>query len=346
MENLAIKHQKLNTFLPTSPQKNYGQVGQSSYVHKKGQHSHIVDSEPKRKSKAERLEISYKTKKKLVGLLADVGETKTAQSMALCGTRFDVLTCGQHIVAETPNHRCNVRYCALCANRRAGKYRNKYTPYALAFVKLSPVKLTPCLLTLTQKKIKGEKLIDSRARILKSFRQFIRPDLFKEYFDGGFFTVENTVNDEANHCHLHVVVFRKKFIDHKLLKQQWAKVSEGAENLNVERIDDLEKGLRECIKYVSKPIDVNNFDRKHLLELLEIKGKRMIDTFGKFRKFCQTHELLKEEPKEEKQKLEEGNYCYHCNDDSVLFHVSMLAQQKIDFYRQIEVRGSPPTQNY
>jgi hypothetical protein len=83
-----------------------------------------------------------------------------------------------------------------------------------------------------------------------------------------------------------------------------------------------------------------------LLELLEIKGKRMIDTFGKFRKFCRTHELSKEEPKEEKQKLEEGNYCYHCNDDSVLFHVSMLARQKIDFYRQTEVRGSPPTQNY
>ncbi len=318
-----------------------------TYVHKKGQHSHISDSERKKKSKAERLEISYKTQKKLVGLLNDVGEVKTSQSMALCGSRFDVLTCGDHIVAETPNHRCNIRYCALCANRRAGKYRKKYTPYALAFVKLSPVKLTPCFLTLTQKKIKGEKLVDSRARILKSFRQFIRHDFFNDYFCGGLFTVENTVDVEVrNHCHLHCIVFRKKFVDHKLLKQHWAKVSEGAENLNIKRIDDLEKGLTECIKYVSKPIDVDNFDRKQMLELLEIKGKRMIDTFGEFRKFCQTHELVKEEPKEEKQKLEEGNCCYHCNDDSVLFHVSMSAQQKIGFYRQIEVRGSSSTQNY
>ncbi len=337
-----------NGFNPVADNSTLSRLKPQSqtYVHKKGQHSHISDSERKKKSKVERLEISYKTQKKLVGLLNGVGEVKTAQSMALCGTRFDVLTCGQHIVAETPNHRCNVRYCALCANRRAGKYRKKYTPYALPFVKLSLVKLTPCLLTLTQRKIKGEKLIDSRARILESFRQFIRHGFFKDYFDGGLFTVENTVDVEGNHCHLHIVVFRKKFVSHLLLKEHWAKVSEGAENLNIKRIDDLKKGLEECIKYVSKPIDVDNFDRKHLLELLEIKGKRMIDTFGKFRKFCQTHELSKEEPKEEKQKLEEGNYCYHCNDDSVLFHVSMSARQKIDFYRQIEVRGSSPTQNY
>jgi hypothetical protein len=357
----SATNQKSDTSFPTLTLKNNGQVGQSSYVHTKGKHSHIGDAKPKRKSESERLEIKYRTKKKLVNLLSAVGEGKTAESMALCGARFDVLTCGQHIVAQTPNHRCNVRYCVLCANRRANKYQKKYLPFASAFLKFTVdelgrivkrrTKITPCLLTLTQVKIKGEKLKDSRERVLSSFRNFIRHDFFDDYFDGGLFTVDNKTSDDGNHLHLHIVVYRKKFIDADLLKEEWAKVSEGAENLNIKRIEDvgtLEDGLRECIKYVSKPLDIENFEREHLLELLEIKGKRMIDTFGEFRKFCQIYkpeEKPEEEPKKEKQKLEEGNYCYHCNDDSVLFHVSMSAQQKIDFYRQIEARGSPPTQN-
>jgi hypothetical protein len=353
-----FEHNNKRVFTPIAkaeyPLKNNGQLSESSYIYTKGKLPHVFDSELKRKSKfkvkkskAERLEIKYKTKNKLVGLLHEVGEKKIAQSMALCGSYSDVLTCGQHIVSETPNHRCNVRFCVLCANRRSNKYNKKYLPYTLAFVELSRVKVTPCLLTLTQKKIKGERLEKSRERLLKSFRKMIRKPFFRDYFDGGLFTVENVNSDEGNHCHLHSVVFRKKFIDEKLLKREWAKVSEGAKNLNIQRIDDLESGLRECIKYVSKPIDIENFEKKNLLELLEIKGKQMIGTFGKFREFCQTHELLKEAPKEEKPKLEEGNCCYHCNDDSVLFHVRMTANQKIDFYKQIEqVRGSPPTQNH
>lgn len=343
MENLSVGTQKLSNFSPSWAASS-SQVGQSSYIYKKAQHSHIYKKSSRKKSTSERLEIKYKTQDKLVRLLNDVGEDRTAQSMALCGQKFDVLTCGEHIVAETPNHRCNVRYCPLCSGRRANKYRRKYLPYALAFVKLSPVKLTPCLLTLTQKKIKSEKLKDSRERILKSFKKLIRHNFFADYFDGGIFTIENTISDDGNHCHIHCVVFRKRFIDHKLLKLQWAKVSAGAENLNIKLIDDLESGLGECIKYISKPLDVDKFERKHLSELLEIKGKRMIDTFGKFRSFSVAYELPEEEEIEKKEKLEEGNLCWKCNgNDNLLFHISMTANQKIKFYQQVEqVRGSPP----
>jgi hypothetical protein len=345
MESLVVGGQKLNSFSSWAVVDS-GQVGESSYIYKKGEHPNIYKKVSRKKSTSERLAIKYKTKDKIVRFLNDVGEDRKAQSMALCGQKFDVLTCGQHIVAETPNHRCNIRYCALCSGRRANKYRKKYLPYALAFEQLSPVKLTPCLLTLTQKKIKGEKLKDSRERILKSFRKFIRHNFFVDYFDGGIFTVENTVSDDGNHCHIHCVVFRKKFINHRLLKSHWSKVSEGAENLNIKLIDDLERGLAECIKYVSKPLDVDKFERKHLLELLEIRGKRMIDTFGGFRDFCKAHELPKQEEVKEKEKerLEEGNPCWKCNDnDGLLFHVSMTASEKIRFHQQMEqVRGSPP----
>jgi hypothetical protein len=295
-----------------------------------------------RKSKSERLEVRSKTRNKLVEILADLGEDRKAESMSLCGQKFDVLTCGQHIVAKMPYHRCNVRYCPCCASRRAGKYQRKYLPFALGFVKLAPAKLTPCLLTFTQKKIAGEKLKESRARILKSFRQIIRHSFFNVYFDGGIFAIENTVSDAGNHSHIHTVVFRKKFIDAALLKKHWASVSDGAKNLNIKLIDNLESGLKECLKYISKPIPADKLQRSHVKELLELSGKRMLDTFGSFRKFCQTHELPPDET-EKREKLEEGQCCPNCESKSnLLFSLTMTERQLISFYKRMEsVRGSP-----
>jgi hypothetical protein len=304
---------------------------------------------PKRRLKSEKLETRYKTQEKLVRLLTEVGEDKTAENMDLCGQSYGVLTCDDHIASKVANHRCNVRYCSLCAGRRSSKYRRKYLPYALEFVKLSSVKLTPCLLTLTQRKIKGEELVDSRDRMLKSFRKFVRHVFFKDYFAGGLFAVENTVSEEGNHLHLHIVAFRKKFIDHKLLKEQWSLVSPGAENLNIRRIDDLESGLRECVKYISKPIDVHKFEKKHLLELLKLRGKNMIGAFGEFRKFCTNHILVESEAEveeQEREKLEPGQCCPRC--DKGLYHVTLSAEELVAFYRRIEQveRGSPATESH
>jgi hypothetical protein len=314
-----------------------------AYLDKGITNSQIRNQTSVRKPKSERLEVRSETRNKLVEILADLGEDKKAESMALCGQKFDVLTCGQHIVAKTAYHRCNVRYCPCCASRRANKYQKKYLPFALDFVEFAPAKLTPCLLTFTQKKIKGEKLKNTRARVLKSFRKVIRHSFFRVYFDGGIFAIENTVSDEGNHCHIHAVVFRKKFIDVALLKEHWASVSDGAKNLNIKLIGDLENGLKECLKYISKPIPADKLKRSHVKELLELSGQRMIDTFGSFRKFCQTHELPPDET-EKREKLQEGQCCPNCESKSnLLFSLTMTERQLIDFYKRLElVRGSPP----
>jgi hypothetical protein len=343
MENVIV-NQKLNILSPARTVRNNSRADENSYIYKGATSSHFYKPKPKKKPKSEKLKIRYRTQEKLVGLLGEVGEKKMSDSMNRCSRSWEVTTCGEHIVSELPNHRCSVRFCAHCSSRRSGKYKRKYLPYALAFVKLSKVNLTPCLLTLTQVKIKGEELEDSRQRILKSYRKFVRHNFVEDYFAGGLFTIDNVFSESGNHTHLHIVIFRKKFIDHKLLKKHWAKVSEGAENLHIELIDDLEKGLKECIKYISKPLDASNLERRHILELLAVRGKRFIDTFGEFRKFCRVHKLPKEE-KEEKQKLEEGQCCSKCNRaDSFLFRVPMTARQRIEFYENLElVRGSPPT---
>ncbi len=311
-----------------------------SYIYLGTTSSHQKSDKPRKKTRSERLEIRYKSQEKLVELHREIGETKTAESMSKCGEKFETLTCGDHIVAKLPTHRCNIRYCALCANRRAARYQKKYLFFAQEFVKQSSVTLTPCLLTLTQKKLEGERLVDSRNRILKSWNNFIRHDFFSVYFAGGFYTIENTISETGNHTHLHVVVFRRKFVSEKLLKERWAIVSHGAKNLNIKRIDKLELGLREAIKYVSKPIDVHKFEKKHLLELLEIKGKRMIGAFGEFGKFCSVNKQPKSE-EIEREKLAEGQPCSHCHEE--LFRIMMTGEDLVAFYRRVEQsgRGSP-----
>jgi hypothetical protein len=325
--------------VPYNPTSSKSKSQSHSYVHLRDNFLTSELPKHKRKPKSERLEISYKTQDKLVKLLAEIGEDKTSESMALCGRKFDALLCEEgHIAAKLPYHRCNVRYCPLCANRRAAKYQKKYLPFAVDFVRLTAFALTPCLLTLTQRKIKGERLVNSRERILSSFRKFIRHDFFEEHFSGGLFAFENTISESGNHSHLHIVVFRRKYISHELLKEHWAKVSPGAKNLNIKRLEDLESGLREAIKYVSKPIDVDRFEIKHLSELLEVKGKRMIDTFGDFRKFCLGHQLPEVE-KEERVKVEVGQCCSRCDATgvhNVLFQSSMTHRELIDLHRQNE----------
>jgi hypothetical protein len=318
---------------------------QHAYVHlgTTSSHSYIPKRKPKLKLKSEALQVRYQSRQKLVEILTKLGEKETADSMSLCGQKFGVLTCGEHIVAKTPFHRCNVRFCPMCASRRANKYKAKYLPYALDFVKLSPVKLTPCLLTLTQKKVEGEKLIDARKRLMTSFRKFIRHSFFDDYFAGGIYALENTVSDSGNHCHLHTIVFRKKFVSESLLKEHWAMVSKGAENLNIKRIDSLENGLTECIKYISKPIPADRLEIKHVSEILQLKGQRMIDRFGDFRKFCLSHELPEVE-RAERPKLTEGECCPNCNNgNNKLFELTMTMPGLIAFHRRIEqTRASPP----
>ena len=99
METLN-EHRKLNSLSPSWTSKSKSPVGQSSYVHLGTTSSQIHTQKPARKSKSEKLEVRSKTRKKLVQILTELGEDRKAESMAVCGERFEVLTCGEHIVAK------------------------------------------------------------------------------------------------------------------------------------------------------------------------------------------------------------------------------------------------------
>jgi plasmid rolling circle replication initiator protein Rep len=293
----------------------------------------------KRRKASETLGIKRASKLKLVKFLGELKQANYADSMSKCGERWSAMMCGEHIASKIPFHRCNIRFCPVCANRRAARFVKKYLVFVAAFIRLN-LSYKPCLLTLTQKKIKGESKKEARARILKSFKQVIRRKFFAEYFAGGIWAGEVTENESGNHFHLHLFVFRRKFIDAKLLKSEWAKVSPGAKNLNIKLIDSLENGLREVIKYISKPIPAENLTLQSVKEILELKGLRMIDTFGDFRKFCRDYEPPEDEESElegsDKPDFVAGECCPHPSCGKPLFERILTDVELIAFHRRRE----------
>ncbi len=293
----------------------------------------------KRRKTSETLGIKRASKLKLVKFLGELKQEKYADSMSKCGERWSAMTCGDHIASKIPFHRCNIRFCPVCANRRAARFVRKYLVFVVAFIALN-LSYKPCLLTLTQKKIKGESKREARARILASFKKVIRRKFFDEYFAGGIWAGEVTENSLGNHFHLHLFVFRRKFIDEKLLKSEWSKVSPGAKNLNIKLIDSVENGLREVIKYISKPIPSENLTLQSVREILELKGLRMIDTFGDFRNFCRDYEPPEDEESETvesaKRDFVAGECCPHPNCGKPLFERILTDVELIAFHRRRE----------
>jgi plasmid rolling circle replication initiator protein Rep len=338
--------------------------GQLAYLDSGTTSKHFLKRK-KRKKISETLAIKRKSRLELVKYLYQLGETNYADSMEKCGSKWSVMSCGEHIASKIPFHRCNIRFCPSCSNRRPAKFVKKYVPYVSAFLKQNPT-YAPCLLTLTQKKIKGESKREARARILESFKKVIRRKFFLESFAGGIWACEVTESDSGNHCHLHIFIFRKaawggnmaqREASLKMLKSEWSKVSPGAKNLNLKLIDSkdgIESALREVIKYISKPIPADDLTLDSVKQVLELKGLRMLDKFGEFRAFCRDYEV----PEDENADIEAGRQefvageCCPCDGcdkplfERILTDVEMIAHHRrrelvLSAPNKLKVRGSP-----
>jgi hypothetical protein len=109
-------------------------------------------------------------------------------------------------------------------------------------------------------------------------------------------------------------------------------------------ITDIAAGLREVVKYVSKPLDIRRFGAEDLKEFLGLKNMRMFGTFGEFRDFCKDFEPSDNDAaavgdlESLSRDLVEGCACPQCNQP--LFDLRMSAKELPQFYEQAE--SSPP----
>jgi hypothetical protein len=206
--------------------------------------------------------------------------------------------------------------------------------------------VTPVHLVLTQTH-KKETRKQSVKRINDAFKKLQRRSFWKGFFKGGTWSLEFTKDKNGlHHTHLHIVAFRRKFFDIELLRSEWLAVTGDSHVLNLKPIQDIAAGLREVVKYVSKPLDIRRFGAADLKEFIGLKNMRMFGTFGEFRDFCKgfdpsDNDGATDDLESLSRDLTEGCACPKCNEP--LFDLRLSKNDLVRFYEGIEsVPGESP----
>jgi len=207
-------------------------------------------------------------------------------------------------------------------------------------------RVTPVHLVLTQTH-KKETRKQSIKRLKGAFGKLQRRAFWKENFKGGTWSLELTKDKRGlHHAHFHIIGFRRKFFDIELLRGEWLAVTGDSHVLNLKPILDIASGLREVVKYVSKPLDIRRFGAEDLREFLGLKKMRMFGTFGEFRDFCKgfdpsDNDDATDDLESLSRDLTEGCACPKCNEP--LFELRLSKNDLVRFYEGIEsVPGESP----
>ncbi len=296
----------------------------------------------KYKSRWERLEDKNGTKTRVCRLLSELGDYELANKFRACHSRFLATTCGEHITERKATFYCGHRACVFCAEIRARDKRDSYLPKVSAYSKANQ-NLTPCHLVLTQKHYQSEVLTDSIKRLLSNFRRLIRRGFWKTHLlSGGLYAVEFTLaEDGCWHAHLHCLVFRNRFFNVKSFRREWKEVTGDSVNFKIDRVSDIETGLVELVKYISKPLDADKFEARHLEQVLDLKAQRLFSSFGTFRSFAASFQPEETEKRTEGEGRHENGLCQHCTQP--LFSLTLGIRELIELEKFVLAhRLKPP----
>jgi diadenosine tetraphosphate (Ap4A) HIT family hydrolase len=303
----------------------------------------VIKSHRKRTTtKSHGARARVRTKEHLAALAVEIHEGELVDKIQRCYSRVAVLTCGRHIAQVIPNFTCEFRLCPDCSRRRSRKLQSKYLPMMRAFMLHNRV--TPVHLVLTQTH-KKETRKQSIKRLKDAFAKLQRRAFWKENFKGGTWSLELTKDKNGfHHAHLHIIGFRRKFFDIELLRGEWLAVTGDSHVLNLKPILDIASGLREVVKYVSKPLDIRRFGAEDLREFLGLKKMRMFGTFGEFRDFCKGFDPSdNDDDASEIEKinrdLTEGCACPKCA--APLFDLRLSKDELLRFYEGLEITPPP-----
>jgi plasmid rolling circle replication initiator protein Rep len=313
--------------------------GEAKYVHTNINNSASVfaSEENNRLATARKSRLANKkaTKDKLIRYFVKLGEDKLASDFALCHKSFSRSYCSSSVCENPtlrviPNFNCKHRLCPFCSYIRQKRIQNKYLPTALEFANTlyDGKRLKTKMLTLTLKHRK-ESLLDAKRRLYNSFIKLSRRSFWQAHIVGGLYAIESTIADDGKfHVHLHVLVFEKSDINKEklqILKDEWKEITGDSHVINIRRINDIKVGLKEVIKYISKPVDIGNATTKHIRQMLNLKGERMIGTFGKFKTYYRdNHERIDAEYKDQ-QEVNYGsdNECACCGEELTVERISI-----------------------
>ena len=319
----------------SKPLINTDHAGYTSYVHTRVLTEQRSGKQRRLITRSERAGARLKTRRTLQNLASEIGAGEMADRLSRCHKNLTVITCGQHVEKVIPDYACGFRLCPDCGRRRARKLHRTYLPAVVAFPAVSNTQAVHLVLTQAHR---SETLSEAVKRITKHFKTLRRRAFWDEHFKGGLFAVEFTIGkDGLYHAHLHILAFRRRWFDVRILKDLWFEITGDSTNLRLDRVEgeDLISGLREVLKYAVKPASVDDFTADHLRDFLAMKRQRMFGTFGEFQRFARTYEPAAELPAlVTGLDHAAGEPCSHCGE--ALFDVRVKGKDLPAFLERID----------
>jgi Replication protein len=173
--------------------------------------------------------------------------------------------------------KCHDRMCQACGEEKAR------TIATALHAKCLQSKTLHAVLTLVSTDDSLGACVD---RLYKCFAKLRSRPWWKLHATGGAYSFEATWNKDTCqwHPHLHVLV-HADYLDQRTLRSEWLAVTGDSHVCNVSLVGKGEAAAREVTKYISKPIHRSVDGNQDLIIHLatELKGRRMITTFGSWR---------------------------------------------------------------
>jgi hypothetical protein len=219
------------------------------------------------------------------------GEVKLSQRIEGCGSYLlfrDYFTVGKvrlHAAKFCKNH----LLCPLCAIRRGAKMVKAYLD-RLEVIKHAQSDLNAFMVTLTVKD--GDDLSERFNHLHRSVQKLHKARTRDRQYnesckaEGAVWSYEfkRGKNSGKWHPHVHAIWLCKEKPDAKALSEQWQKITGDSFIVDVRPFHDQEdvtSGFLEVFKYALKFSDLPLDDNWHSYK--ELKGKRLIASFGAFR---------------------------------------------------------------
>lgn len=234
--------------------------------------------------------------------------TKTASGLATCGNYLhfrEYFTVGKvrlHNASFCKQH----LVCPLCAIRRGAKALGAYLTRWQVIQEERP-ELRPYLLTLTVKN--GPDLNERQIHLTKSLRKLmdhrrnfnagVRGAPYTELCkaEGAVYTLELTNKGNGWHPHCHMIILSASKPSQSAFSAEWHKITGDSMIVDCRAITgDPSEGFMEVFKYAVKFSDLSLEDNWHAAQ--QLKGKRLLNSFGLFRG-VQIPESLLDEPLDE-----------------------------------------------
>jgi len=198
---------------------------------------------------------------------------KRAIKLSEC-CKFPAIKADEHGRAVPTLARCKDRICPICSRTRGFAAAEKAEGLIGAMN-------APRFLTLTLKHSKTP-LTHQVDRLMDSFRNLRKSDLWKAKVTGGIYTLELTRNKKTDewHPHLHVI-FDGKFMLHSHLKDEWSRITGDSNIVDIRAVHDRKAAAYYIAEYISKAPGIGQWSDKHVCEFATaLHGRRLINTIG------------------------------------------------------------------